>query len=184
MKENYRVMVDGVISADAQDQLARTCHGEEQLSYIYCGERHQLFSYVNAMRATAPVAAIVSFDMINHIDDLRRLIESTGSVSDLPQIVGLCIIIQSRYADTSRANRYGLTNEGQAFFDYLDKLCRKCGIFIVPWGTFQKFCSPEVQEAMNMRLTLRIFLDDVNGFLTERRTAFSVMTSKPFPQCA
>jgi hypothetical protein len=101
-----------------------------------------------------------------------RFSTCTGKTDDLAQVFGLRQIIESSHDPLTPSNRDSLNAESRVLFDELDKLCRKCGIFIVPWGSFKEFCSDPHAE-MRMTLTLRFFLNDIHNFLSQRQKEFA-----------
>jgi hypothetical protein len=182
MQDMQRVFVDGELSKSSADHLNKVCHTRWLEYYHYCTTRPQMFALRASSRTKRPAASIVGFDIINNPDDFYHTIMSTGISIDVAEILGIRQILESRRADPTKVNRYGLNAEGHALFDYLDILVRRCGVFIVPWGSFQDFCSLHQQAENEMGPSLQLFLSDVHHFLSQQEEIISRLRNQTCPQ--
>lgn len=182
MQEAKRVIVDGELSKSSADHLNKVCQPLSLQYYHYCTTRQQMFFLRASSRLMSPAATIVAFDVINNSDDFYHTIMSTGIHTDVAQILGIRHVLESRRADPAKLNRSGLNAEGHALFDYLDNLVRRCGVFIVPWGSFQDFCSFHQSAENEMGPSLQLFLSDVHHFLSEQEEVLSRLPNQTLPQ--
>lgn len=118
--------------------------------FTHCGGKSRAKDVVRALRAVnVPVISICDFDLLNSSQYLRPLIEAFGIDWETINSAGMKTVYDSINAKQASGvdmrtllksiGKVGLEGDAPAAYEEVEKICRKAGLYIVPYGEMECF---------------------------------------------
>lgn len=118
--------------------------------FTHCGGKSRAKDVVSALKAVnVPVVAICDFDLVDSSQDFKPLIEAFGEDWELIRALGLKTIHDNLNAakgngtDThaliKSVGKACLDGDAPAAYEEVELICRKAGLYIVPFGEMECF---------------------------------------------